>query len=109
MAQARYKEPAGAETAGPLSPSEVKDEAVKATPVAPKAAPPAKRVRAKPFAGGTTVVIRDSDFARGGISHPRVEWDFRRNNFTVPVGNGGLSKEAAEYLVNTFPSQFEYA
>lgn len=64
-----------------------------------------QRVRAIPALGGTTIEIRDTDFAKGGIDHPTVTWDFRIDDFTVPVGEV-LSREAAEYLCNSFPDSF---
>jgi hypothetical protein len=67
-----------------------------------------KRVRAIPYSGGTMVEIRHEDFANGGIDHPLVRWINDRDNFTVPVGPGSISQEAADYLTSKFPMQFEY-
>ena|ERR1700759_1732056 len=102
------KEPAGAATAGKLDPSEVRDEADTSPRVDSDLS--GTRVRAIPGGGGTTVVIRSVDFKNNGIDHPDVKWDFRKDRFTVEVGDkeGGLSKEAAEFLTKNYPAQFEY-
>lgn len=75
---------------------------------APQAKPVAvQRVKAIPFFGGTTVIIRDTDFQKGNIEHDTVTWDYRIDEFTVRIGEG-ISKEAADYLVNNFPDSFKF-
>lgn len=66
-----------------------------------------ERIKAYPFSGGTTIIIRDSDFAKGGVEHPTVSWDYRVDDFTLTVGNG-ISKEAADYLTKNFPDSFKF-
>jgi hypothetical protein len=66
-----------------------------------------KRVKAIPFQNCTTVIIRESDFQLGGVSHKEVAWDFRVEDFTVAVGEG-ISQEAADYLTSSFPDDFQY-
>ena len=66
-----------------------------------------KRIRAIPYQNCTTVRIRKIDFATGGVEQDDVEWDFRVEDFTVKVGKG-ISQEAADWLVNTFPADFVY-
>lgn len=100
------KQPEGAENAAPLSADEVKDER-DVTPRVGGEKPKGKRVRAIPYHNATTVRIRPMDFRLGGIDHKQVEWDFRKDNFTVPVGDA-LSEEAADYLTENFPTDFEY-
>lgn len=65
------------------------------------------RIKAITFSGGTQVVIREKDFLKGGIKHPEVIWHFQINGFTVKVGEG-ITKQAADYLVKNFPTQFKY-
>lgn len=67
-----------------------------------------KRIKAIPFSGGTTVVVRAVDFANAGVEHSDVTWDYRIDNFTVAVGDG-ISAEAANLLVKKFPGSFEFA
>jgi hypothetical protein len=101
-----HRQPPGAAVAGPLKPSEVVDTADTAV----KEAPPkltGRRIRGIPAFGGTTIEIREEDFANAGIDHPNVIWDFRKDDFTVRVGEG-ISQEAADYLTKEFPSQFVY-
>jgi hypothetical protein len=102
------KEPAGAATAGKLAPSEVVDDADTSPRVG--ADLKGKRVRAIPGAGGTTVVVRKVDFKNNGIDHPEVKFDFRKDRFTLAVGDkeGQLSQEAADFLTENYPVQFEY-
>jgi hypothetical protein len=100
------KQPEGAENVAPLSVDEVKDEK-DTTPRVGGEKLSGKRVRAIPYMNATTVRIRPMDFKLGGIDHKQVEWDFRRHNFTVAVGDE-LSEEAAEYLTKNFPTDFEY-
>ena len=66
-----------------------------------------KRIKAIPFSGGTTVIVRAVDFANAGVEHPDVTWDYRIDNFTVAVGDG-ISAEAASVLVSKFPGSFEF-
>ena len=74
----------------------------------------AARVRAYPAVitksgqTGTTVVIAASDFRANGIEHDTVTFDFRRNDCSLPVGDGGLSKEAADFLTKNYPDTFKY-
>ena len=76
--------------------------------VAPvEVAPSGKRIQAIPFSGGTTVVIRDIDFNAGGVEHPAVTWDYRINDFTVEVGKG-ITEQAANFLVQSFPDSFKF-
>lgn len=77
------------------------DEAPQVKPVA------SQRIKAIPFSGGTTVIIRDVDFQKGNVEHDTVTWDYRIDGFTVEVGNG-ISKEAADYLVKSFPGSFVF-
>lgn len=57
----------------------------------------------------TTIEVRRSDFKTAGIDHPTVQFDFRKDNFTLKVGkNGGISKEAADFLSKEHPHSFEY-
>lgn len=77
------------------------------SPRAPKPNTKGERVRAIPAKGGTTVEVKKADFAAHGIDNPTVTWDFRKDNFTVPVGPV-LSKAAADFLCETFPTSFEY-
>lgn len=100
------KQPDGADSADKLEPSEVKDER-DTTPRVENEKPKGKLVRAIPYMNATTIRIRPMDFKNGGIDHKQVEWDFRKNNFTVPVGEE-LSQEAADYLTKSFPTDFEY-
>jgi hypothetical protein len=66
-----------------------------------------KRIQAIPFSGGTTVVIRKSDFEKAGVEHASVTWDYRIDDFTVEVGKG-ITEEAANTLVNNFPDSFKF-
>jgi len=84
--------------------------------VTEKADTSGKRVRAIPAIvtksnqRSTTVEVRRSDFKTIGIDHPTVVWDFRKDNFTVKVGEGAnqISAEAAKALTEQFPTSFEY-
>jgi hypothetical protein len=92
-----------------LDPSEVHDE--RDTSPRLRADTSGKRVRAIPaYPGQTTaVVLKASDFAAHDVDHPQVEFNFRKDDFTLPVGKkGGLSEEAADFLTENFPEQFEY-
>lgn len=66
-----------------------------------------KKIKAFPFSGGTTIIIRDVDFKQGNIDHPTVTWDYRIDDFTVEV-NKSITQEAADYLVNNFPDSFKF-
>lgn len=67
-----------------------------------------KRVKAIPFANGTTVVVRKEDFAAAGkIDHADVTWDYRIDDFTVEVGKG-ISQEAADFLVENYSDSFQF-
>jgi len=77
------------------------------SPRAPKADTKGERVRAIPAKGGTTVEVTRADFKKHGIDNPNVVWDFRKDNFTVKVGPV-LSKAAADFLCENFPTSFEY-
>lgn len=81
-------------------------EAVDAAPVEEKKSV-AKRIQAIPFSGGTTVVIRKSDFEKAGVEHADVTWDYRIDDFTVVVGQG-ITEEAANTLANNFPDSFKF-
>lgn len=86
--------------------------------VSPRAEAPnlsGKRVRAIPAVitksgdNATTVEVRKSDFAAKGIDHPTVVFDYRKDNYTVGVGDGApLSQEAADFLTKNYPVSFEY-
>jgi len=69
--------------------------------------PVGKRIKAIPFSGGTTVIIRKSDFEKTGVKHADVTWDYRIDDFTVVVGQG-ITEEAADALVNSFPDSFTF-
>ena len=106
------KQPEGAETADKLEVAEVTDER-DVTPRVGGGKLTGKRVRAIPYMGASTVRVRCSDFKKasnGKIDHPDVEWDFRKSDFTLPVGEaeGELSQEAADFLTATYPTDFEY-
>jgi hypothetical protein len=98
--------------------SEDADQKLEATEVrdvrdsSPRAAGPdlsGKRLRAIPAKGGTTVEVKRGDFAKHGIDHPDVKFDFRRDRFTLPVGKErGISEEAADFLSANYPTSFEY-
>lgn len=67
-----------------------------------------KRIKAIPFSGGTTVLVRTVDFKKAGnIDHPDVTWDYRVNGFTVEVDKE-ITAEAADFLVNNYPGSFEF-
>ena len=93
-----------------LTAAEVTDE----RDVSPRAEAPdtsGKRVRAIPYKGGTTVIVDETDFRNNDVKQKTTTWDFRKDNFTVKVGNGEnntLTKEAAEMLTRDYPTQFEY-
>lgn len=89
-----------------LKPEEVTDER-DVTPRLP--AVKGKRLRAIPSTqhNETTVTIKKKDFADHDIKHPDVTFDFRRDGFTVPVGKR-LSAEAADFLADNYPQQFEF-
>lgn len=94
---------------GELSAEEVKDD----RDTSPRGGQPDKsgtRVRAIPAKGGTEVVVRKSDFKQSlDIDHPEVKWNFRKDDFTVKVGeDGGITKEAADALTKKHPESFEY-
>ena len=60
---------------------------------------------------GTTVEVRDIDFAQKGIEHPTVSFDARNNNYTLAVGDGDgaeISTKAADFLAKSYPTSFEY-
>lgn len=78
---------------------------VESAPV--EAKPSGKCIKAIPFSGGTTVVIRDIDFKAGNIEHPAVTWDYRIDDFTVKVGEA-ITEEAANFLVQSFPDSFKF-
>lgn len=114
------REPGRAASLSPTEQDEIRltDDA----DVSPRAATPShsvaakKKLRAIPAVitkngdTGTRVEIRKADFSRKGISHDSVVFDVQKNNFTLPVGNGDdcISKEAADFLVNNYPTSFEY-
>lgn len=98
-----------------LTPGDVTDERDNA-PRIPAPELSGKRVRAIPYKGGTQIHLRRQDFANYGVDHPDVTWDFRKikGNMSVPVDDSEkpvkntLTSEAAEMLVDKFPTQFEY-
>ena len=75
-----------------------------------------KRVRAIPAVitkngdHGTTVEVRASDFLAKGIEHETVTFDARRDNYTLPVGDGEgqISEKAANFLTKNYPYSFEF-
>ena len=70
-----------------------------------------KRVRAIPTHGGTAVTVSTADFEQVGVKgHPTVSWSFKKDNFTVPVGNdsGQISQAAADAITKHEPLRFEY-
>ena len=93
---------------GKLSPSEVKDDKDSTPRVGGKLS--GKRVRAVGYQNATTTKIRRVDFktaSNGEVDHPDVTWDFRTDDYTVPVGDR-LSQEAADFLTKNYPETFEY-
>lgn len=103
MAGTTTKQPTGAATAGALDPSELPDEAVRA----PEPKLDGKRIRAIPYENGSTIRVNESDFKNHGIKHPTVTWDYRKDNFTLKVGDA-ISQEAADFLTKNYPTSFEY-
>lgn len=88
--------------------SDVVEKVAEDAPVQPQpVARGGKRIKAFPFAGGTTVVIRDVDFGAGNVEHSTVTWDYRIDDFTVEVGKG-ITEEAANYLVKNYPDSFKF-
>lgn len=106
------KQPEGAATADKLTTAEVKDTA----DTSPRTAPPnvsGKRLRAIPYQNASTVIVKRVDFrtaSSGEIDHPDVRFDFRKDNFTVPVGGKEaiITDEAADFLASNYPTDFEY-
>ena len=91
---------------GKLDPSEVTDER-DTTPRVSTSDTSGKRVRAIPAKGGTLVRVSKADFKANGIDNPTVEFSFRKDNFTLPVGKG-LSQEAADFLTEEHGHAFEF-
>lgn len=108
VTSAGTRQPEGAENAGPLEHSEVTD--ARDTSPRVKGDTSGKRVRAVFYGGATTVEIEKKDFADHGIDHPTVRFDFRKSEGTLAVKDGKncLSAEAADYLTENFPTEFEY-
>jgi hypothetical protein len=103
QAPARKEVPESAD----LAPEEVSDE--RDTSPRLRNDTTGKRVRAIPAHGYATVVkLSRKDFAAHDVDHGPVEFSFRKNEFTLPVGKRGLSQEAADLLTGEFPMQFEY-
>ena len=93
---------------GKLDPSEVTDER-DTSPRAPTSDTSGRRLRAIPAKGGTLVRVTKADFVNNGIDQDTVEFSFRKDNFTLPVGSKkGISKEAADFLSKEHPHAFEY-
>ncbi|ACI12442.1 hypothetical protein PBI_OAKER_21 [Mycobacterium phage Oaker] len=70
-----------------------------------------KRVRAIPTHGGTAVKVSRRDFESLGVKgQSDVEWNFRKDKFTVAVGSekGQISEEAAKVLTAHEPTRFEF-
>lgn len=112
-------DPSKVKSAGPseeLSPEEqaairASDSADAATPKAPGPDTSGKRVRYIPYKGGTHAEVGSADFSREGLEHAKVEFNFRNNLFTAPVGDGKrntLTQEAADLLTERYPTMFEY-
>lgn len=97
------KEVPGAENAGPLSPEELPQEGTQLPPPVLDG----RRIRAIPYENGSTIIVDPADFKAHGITHPRVTFDYRKDDFTLKVGDK-ISEEAAELLTREFPTQFEY-
>lgn len=74
---------------------------------AESAAAKPKLIKAIPFSGGTTIIVRPEDFKRSGVDHPQVQWDYRINDFSVVVGED-ITEEAANVLVKNFPDSFTF-
>jgi hypothetical protein len=94
---------------GTLSAAEVTDDRDNAPRL--KEDTSGKRIRAIPAHPGQTtgVVVHKNDFAKHDVEHPTIEFNFRKDGFTLPVGKrGGVSEDAAEFLTSEFPQQFEY-
>jgi hypothetical protein len=93
---------------GTLSPAEVTDDRDNAPRLKDNLS--GKRIRAIAAHPGqtTAVVVHKSDFARHNVEHNTIEFNFRKDNFTLPVGKNGVSEDAAEFLTSGFPMQFEY-
>lgn len=102
-----------------LSPEE--QEQVRASDradVSPRAASPktsGPRIRAIPAVvtksgqRSSRVEITRQNFADKGFDHPTVVFDFRTDNFTLPVGgDDGIDKEVADFLTKNYPTSFEY-
>ena len=112
---AETKQPAGAEKAAPLSKAEQAEvRAADTADSSPRVASDTsgERVRAVFYGGGTTKEVSKADFKRHGIDHDSVVFDFRVDNATLrvdpPKGRKGLSDEAAKFLTEEFPTEFEY-
>lgn len=100
-------EPSEGNVNGPLSPAEVNDTAD--TAVKAEASDlSGKRVRAIPPMNANTVIVSEADFESVGIKNTTVTWDFRVDQYTVPVSENGLTEKAADYLTKTHPLSFEY-
>lgn len=93
-----------------------KEAPAKAAPAKAHADAPVSAARVKAYPAvitksgqtGTTVEVRSSDFRSNGIEHDTVTFDFRVNDCSLPVGDGGLSKEAADFLTKNYPDSFKY-
>jgi hypothetical protein len=112
---AETKQPANADKAAPLSKAEQAEVRSSDTrDVSPRVASDTsgQRVRAIFYGGGTTKEVSKADFRRHGIDHGPVVFDFRVNEATLPVNPRkdvrGLSEEAAQFLTETAPTEFEY-
>lgn len=73
-----------------------------------------KRIRAIPAVitksgdRSSRVEVSKENFRDKGIDHPSVTFDFQKDNFTLPVGENGVSEEAADFLTKNYPTSFEY-
>lgn len=112
---AETKQPKGAENAAVLSKTEQAEvRAADTRDISPRVASDTsgKRVRAIFYGGGTTKEVSKADFRRFGVDHGPVVFDFRVNSATLPVdppkGRKGLSQEAADFLTENFPAEYEY-
>lgn len=96
---------------GTLATSDVVD-AADTSPRGPAPDTSGRRVRAIPYQGGSTVVVNAQDFAAHNIDNGRVEFDFRIDHFTLPVGTGDsenlLTEAGAAFLTKKYPETFEY-
>ena len=112
---AETKQPTGADKAAPLTKAEQAEvRASDTADTSPRVATDTsgERVRAIFYGGGTTKEISKNDFKRFDIKHDSVVFDFQVDDATLAVdpkkGKKGLSREAADFLTENFPAEYEY-